>query len=198
MQVVGRSHEIILSRKVRCVDDERLPLPSSHGIAFPLADGRRQARAPVQLDDARFMHGLEEQQDPRRGLYDLVIAKRPGAGVGSAESRHTVRQAAFDMGEIFRSLGWTLSEVRLSNSRSIISNVVPVAVALLKRSISASAARKTASPPAKSALVFLNRRSARLRSSATSSSVKNCLPSSAFGRSSGVALLFNQTPCSSG
>ena len=58
-----------------------------------------------------------------------------------------------------------MSDVRLSNSRSIISNVLPVEVVLLKRSISASAARKTASPPAKSALVFLNRRSARLRSS---------------------------------
>src|SRR5207245_2340853 len=41
-------------------------------------------------------------------------------------------------------------------------------------------------------------RSARFFSSATSASVRNSLPSSAFGRSKGVALLLNQIPCRSG
>ena len=94
--------------------------------------------------------------------------------------------------------GSMISDVRLSNSRSIISYVVPVAVVLVNRSMFPSAARNTASPAGKSALVFLKRRSARRRNSATSSSVSDGLPSSAFGRSSGVALLFNQTPCRSG
>jgi len=91
-----------------------------------------------------------------------------------------------------------MSDVRLSNSRSIISLVDPVEVVLVKRSMLPRAARNTASPPAKSALVPLNSRSARRRSSATSSSVIVARPSSAFGRSSGVALLFSQTPCRSG
>ena len=64
-------------------------------------------RAAVHVDDARFVYGLEEQDDVRRRLDDLVIAERPGASVGSTEPRHAIRQAPFDMGEIFRSLGWT-------------------------------------------------------------------------------------------
>src|SRR5260370_839360 len=75
---------------------------------------------------------------------------------------------------------------------------VPVDVVLLKVSIAASAARYTASPAAKSTLVFLKRRSARLRSSITSSSVSDARPSRAFGRSNGVALSFSQMPCRSG
>jgi hypothetical protein len=102
-----------------------------------------------------FVYRFEKQHDVRRRLHDLVIAKRPGAGVGSAEPRHTVGQAPFDVREIFGSLVWTpahrvgrrpsllpfgchegirpsggsmTSDVRLSNSRSIISDVVPVAV----------------------------------------------------------------------
>jgi hypothetical protein len=101
-------------------------------------------------------------------------------------------------GGIRPSGGSMISDVRLSNSRSIISEVVPVAVVLVKRATSPSAARNTASPAGKSALVFVKRRSARRRNSATSSSVSDGLPSSALGRSSGVALLFNQTPCRSG
>src|SRR5262249_42541415 len=60
-------------------------------------------------------------------------------------------------------------------------------------------ARKKLSPPAKSLLLLpSNNRAARFLRFTTSSSVRDDLPSSALGRSKGVALLFNQTPCRSG
>src|SRR5438046_3784351 len=74
-------------------------------VAPPLTDGLRQVRTPVQSDDARFVDGLVEQHDRGTRLHDLMVAKRSGAGIGSAESRNAVGQASFDMSEIFRSVG---------------------------------------------------------------------------------------------
>ena len=107
MQPVGGTHEVVPRREVGRIDDKRLPFPVSSRIPFPQSDGSRQVRAAVQMNDARFVHSLEEQDDVRRRLYDLVKAERSGAGVGSAESRHTIGQASFHMAEIFRSLWWT-------------------------------------------------------------------------------------------
>src|SRR3954452_8159936 len=62
----------------------------------------------------------------------------------------------------------------------------------------ARAARKRLSPTGRSALPSLKSRSAFRFRFSTSASVRVDRPSSAFGRSSGVALLFSQTPCRSG
>ena len=94
--------------------------------------------------------------------------------------------------------GSTICDVRLSNSRSTMKLELRFAPCLRKASVSARAARYSASPMARSASFSLKIRFARRDSSATSSSVRNCLPSRASGRSKGVALVFNQTPCRSG
>src|SRR3954468_252648 len=62
----------------------------------------------------------------------------------------------------------------------------------------ARTARKRLSPTGRSALPSLKSRFAFRFRFSTSASVRDDRPSSAFGRSSGVALLFNQTPCRSG
>ena len=98
----------------------------------------------------------------------------------------------------FPSGGSTICDVRLSNSRSTMKLELRFAPRLRKASTSARAARYRASPMARSASFSVKIRFARRDSSATSSSVRNCLPSRACGRSNGVALVFNQTPCRSG
>src|SRR3954454_12977989 len=70
--------------------------------------------------------------------------------------------------------------------------------ALLYCSGFARAARKRLSPTGRSALPSLKSRSALRFRFSTSASVRDDRPSSAFGRSSGVAALFSQTPCRSG
>src|SRR5438094_9367399 len=118
MQVIGRAHEVVLRREVGRVDDERPTFPVSSRVALPPAKRGRQVRTPVQIDDARFVHRLEEQHDVRRRLDDLVIAERSRAGVGAAQSWHAVREAALDVNEIFRSV-WRQTSLLVSRRPSL-------------------------------------------------------------------------------
>jgi len=68
----------------------------------------------------------------------------------------------------------------------------------VKASASASAAANTLSPNAASSDSVLKSSPARACRAATSSSVNVSRPANTSGRSSGVTLLFAQTPCRSG
>jgi len=98
------------------------------------------------------------------------------------------------MGGIFPSGGSTINDVRLSISLTA-PTPLPVEFRFLYTSGFASAARKKLSPPAASLSTSPPKsRTAFFLSAATSSSVRNRFPWSAFGRSSGVASLFIQMP----
>ncbi len=99
---------------------------------------------------------------------------------------------------ILPSGGSTTSDVRLSNALSTIPTELLVEFGFLYRSRLAKAARKMLSPAAKSLAPSLKSRSARFCKSATSASVRNGLPSSTCGRSTGVARVFAQNPWRSG
>jgi hypothetical protein len=101
--------------------------------------------------------------------YELTMSSGPAGGrrtVAAAAARRCC--AAEVIGGILPSGGSTTSEVRLSKTRSIIPTEFSVEVVLLKRSWVPLAARKTASPPAKSLFPSLKSSSARFFKAATS------------------------------
>ena len=113
-------------------------------------------RAAVERDDPGLMAEFHEQDDVLRALKDLVVAHVAGA-VAAAETRHAPRQQRKRVADvrgnggplerrvrgelllrpsgvsagIRPSYGSTISDVRLSNSRSIMSVAPCVAFGLV-------------------------------------------------------------------
>ena len=105
VQVLARALVIGLGTEVRHVDDERVALPVTARVAVPLADVRRQVRAPVHDDVALPPLALTDvvvDRDAARRLDDPAEAAVVGAEFGQPAGQAALRRAKLSSGPSLR------------------------------------------------------------------------------------------------
>ena len=116
VQVLCRPHEISLRREVRGIHDESVAFPMAKRISRARANVSGKVRAPVDRNDAGFVHYFHIENHVAGNLHDFVVAVIAGA-VAPSQPRHAGGYAAQGRVEILHAGGRAGPGCRCQGSR---------------------------------------------------------------------------------